>query len=142
MISGSTSGTGIFLADGFSQTRPPSFEGVLYGYWQNRMELFIGSTDPDLWNIVMDGPLKVKEAREKWTKVDKRNFQLNSKATNLMYFSLSSEEYYRVSACKAAKEIWDKLQTAHEGTSHVKISRINMFKQEFELFTKKPEESI
>ncbi|CAL1359163.1 unnamed protein product [Linum trigynum] len=106
------------------------------------MELFIGSTDPDLWNIVMDGPLEVKEARGKWTDEDKKNFQLNSKATNLMYCAVGPEEYHRVTGCKTAKEIWDKLQIAHEGTSHVKISRINSLKHDFESFIMKPEESI
>ncbi|CAL1377856.1 unnamed protein product [Linum trigynum] len=53
-----------------------------------------------------------------------------------------SEEYHRVSGCKSAKEIWDKLQVAHEGTTHVKISRINRLKQEFESFVMKPEETI
>ncbi|CAL1383598.1 unnamed protein product [Linum trigynum] len=141
MSSGSVS-TGIFMADGFSQTRRPRFEGVHYGYWKNRMELFICSTDPDLWDIVLDGPLEVKEARGKWTYTDKKNFQLNSKATNLMYCALGPEEYHRVTGCKSAKEIWDKLQISHEGTSHVKISRINSLKQEFESFIMKPDESI
>ncbi|CAL1395133.1 unnamed protein product [Linum trigynum] len=141
MSSGSTS-AGIFMADGFSQTRPPRFEGVHYGYRRNRMELFICSTDPDLWNIVLDGPLEVKETRGKWTEEDKRNFQLNSKATNLMYCTLGPEEYHRVTGCKSAKEIWEKLQIAHKGKSHVKISRINSLKQDFESFVMKPEESI
>ncbi|CAL1403344.1 unnamed protein product [Linum trigynum] len=59
-----------------------------------------------------------------------------------MYCALGPEEYHRVTGCKTAKEIWDKLQIAHEGTSHVKISRINSLKQDFESFIMKPEESI
>ncbi|CAL1382135.1 unnamed protein product [Linum trigynum] len=113
MSSSSMNGNGVFMADGFSQTRPPRFEGVHYGYWRNIMELFIGSTDSDLWNIVPDGPLKVKEARGKWIEQDKKKFQLNSKATNLMYSALGLEKYHRITRCKIAKEIWDKLQVAH-----------------------------
>ncbi|CAL1383103.1 unnamed protein product [Linum trigynum] len=133
---------GVYMEDGFSQTRPPRFEGVNYGYWRNWMELFIGSTDPDWSNIVLDGPLEVKEARGKWSEQDKKNFQLNSKATNMMYSALGPEEYHRVTGCKSAKEIWDKLRIAHEGTSHVKISKINSLKQEFESFVMKPDETI
>ncbi|CAL1379995.1 unnamed protein product [Linum trigynum] len=134
-MSSSASNGGVCMADGFSQTRPPRFEGVHYGYWRNRLELFIGSTDPDFWRIVIDGPLEVKEVRGKWSDEDKRNFQLNFQRNG-------PEEYHRVSGCKTAKEIWDKLQVAHEGTSHVKISRINLLKQDFEYFVMKPEETI
>ncbi|CAN1148009.1 hypothetical protein LINPERPRIM_LOCUS37830 [Linum perenne] len=55
----SVSPSAVFLADGFSQNRPPKFEGAHYGYWKNRMELFIQSTNPALWRIVTDGPIEV-----------------------------------------------------------------------------------
>ena len=44
----------------------------------------------------------------------------NTKAKKLLYFSLSPDEYARISECESAKEIWDALQVAHEGTSQVK----------------------
>ncbi|CAL1382363.1 unnamed protein product [Linum trigynum] len=142
MASGSGSGAVLYLADGFSQNRPPRFEGVNYGYWKNRMELFIGSTDPKIWDRFLDGPLEVKANRSKWTDEDRDKHQQNCKATNLMYCALGSEEYHKVSGCKTAKEIWDKLQVTYEGTSQVKISRINSLKTEFELFKMMEGETI
>ncbi|CAN1797690.1 hypothetical protein LINPERHAP1_LOCUS21384, partial [Linum perenne] len=49
-----------FLADGFSQNRPPRFEGMHYNYWKNRMELFVKTINPRLWRIVTKGPMEVK----------------------------------------------------------------------------------
>ncbi|CAL1360799.1 unnamed protein product [Linum trigynum] len=106
------------------------------------MELFVGSTDPKLWATVIKGPHELKTDQEKWTDEDFEKHQQNCKATNLMYCSLGPEEYHKVSGCKTAKEIWDKLQVTYEGTSQVKISRINILKTEFETFKMNDGESI
>ncbi|CAL1401334.1 unnamed protein product [Linum trigynum] len=142
MASGSKNNAPLYLADGFSQNRPPRFEGVNYGYWKNRMELFVGSTDPKLWARVIKGPYELKEDQEKWTDDDFEKFQQNCKATNLIYCALGPEEYHKVAGCKTAKEIWDKLQVTYEGTSQVKNSRINSLKQQFELFKMEEGETI
>ena len=44
------------------------------------------------------------------------------------------DEYFRVSNCKNAKEMWDTLQVTHEGITDVKSSRINNLTHEYELF--------
>ncbi|XP_070025885.1 kinetochore protein SLK19-like [Nicotiana sylvestris] len=45
-------------------------------------------------------------------------------------------------ACDIAKEIWEALQAAHEGTTQVKQSKINMLTTEYELLRIKDDESI
>ena len=42
------------------------------------------------------------------------------------------DEYFRVSNCKSAKEMWGTLQVTYEGTTDVKRSRINTFTHEYE----------
>ncbi|CAL1408362.1 unnamed protein product [Linum trigynum] len=133
MASGFGNGAVLYLVDGFLQNRPPRFEGINYGYWKNRMEIFIGSTDPKIWDRVLDGRLEVKADRSKWTDEDRDKHKQNCKAMNLMYCALGPEEYHNVSGCRTAKEIWDKLQVTYEGTSQVKISWINSSKTECEL---------
>ncbi|CAL1387968.1 unnamed protein product [Linum trigynum] len=142
MASGSVSNAPLYLADGFSQNRSPRFEGVNYGYWKNRMELFVGSTDQKLWARVIKGPHELKEDQEKWSDEDFEKFQQNCKATNLMYRALGLEEYHKVAGCKTAKKIWDKLQVTYEGTSQVKTSWINSLKHQFKLFKMEEGESI
>jgi len=41
----------------------------------------------------------------------------NAKAKKLQYFGLGPNEYIRISKCELAKDIWDALQVAHEGTN-------------------------
>ncbi|XP_070017337.1 uncharacterized protein [Nicotiana sylvestris] len=43
---------------------------------------------------------------------------------------------------ESAKEIWEALQTAHEGTTHVKQSKIDMLTTEYEFIKMKDDESI
>ena len=51
-------------------------------------------------------------------------------------------DYFRLSNCKNAKEMWDTLQVTHEGTTDVKRSRINTLTHECELFRMNPNETI
>ena len=60
--------------------------------------------------------------------------QYNLKAKNIISSALGMDEYFRVSNCKNAKEMWDALQVTHEGTTNVKRSRINTLTHEYELF--------
>ena len=52
------------------------------------------------------------------------------------------DEYFRVSNCKSAKEMWDTLRLTHEGTTDVKRSRINALTHEYELFRMNTNENI
>ena len=52
------------------------------------------------------------------------------------------DEYFRVSNCKSAKEMWDTLRLTHEGTTDVKRSRINALTHEYELFRMNANENI
>ncbi|XP_060178250.1 uncharacterized protein LOC132608205 [Lycium barbarum] len=42
------------------------------------------------------------------------------KAKKILVYGIGPDEYNHISSCESAKEIWDTLQTAHEGTSQLK----------------------
>jgi len=52
------------------------------------------------------------------------------------------EESERIYECNTAKEIWDTLKIHHEGTSHVKETRIDIGVRKFEIFEMNEEENI
>nr|XP_009606547.1 uncharacterized protein LOC104100885 [Nicotiana tomentosiformis] len=68
--------------------------------------------------------------------------QVNAKARNLLYNSISGEEYEKISSCDTTKEMWDKLEVTYEGTSKVKETHINMLVHDYEFFQLKEGESI
>ena len=130
---------------------PPSFNGEGYGYWKERMKIFIEGIDCDIWDAIENGPfipthlvnnVVVNKPRSLWTKDEKKKVQYNLKAKNIITASLSIDEFYRVSNCTTAKEMWDTLKLTHEGTTEVKRARMNTLTHEFELFRMKSGESI
>ena len=69
---------------------------------------------------------------------DKRMAQLNAKALNILYYTLDMNEFNRISTYSFVKEIWDRLEVTHEGTTQVKESKINMLVHKYELFKMEP----
>ncbi|XP_070054575.1 uncharacterized protein [Nicotiana tomentosiformis] len=58
----------------------------------------------------------------------------NFRAKKILVCGIGLDEYNRISAYQSAKEIWEALQTAYEGTTQVKQSKIDMLTTEYELF--------
>jgi len=117
------------------------------------MELFLRSQDVDMWKIITDGnhiPMttdditktKVITPEASWTKEDKEKILLNSKARLFLSCALSMEESERVDECDTAKKVWDTLKVHHEGTSHVKETRIDIGVRKFEIFEMIEDENI
>jgi len=132
------------MLEGQSITRPPYFNGQHYVWWKNRMENYIQAEDYELWMLIKNGPLIPTKVTEDGTKVhqnpeefnadDFKKMEKNAKAKKLLYFVLSLDEHTCISECESAKDIWDALQVAHEGTNQVKQSRIELLMRKFELF--------
>ncbi|XP_069146069.1 uncharacterized protein [Solanum lycopersicum] len=102
--------------EGASQTRPPLFNGKYYGWWKNR--------------------------KKKRNVEDKLAIQNNAKAKKILICGIGTDEYNRISSCQDAKAIWETLQTAHEGTTQVKKSKIDNLNRQYELFRMTEGETI
>ncbi|XP_015955691.1 uncharacterized protein LOC107480087 [Arachis duranensis] len=116
------------------------------------MRIFVQSINYNIWKIILNGPdvptkqnadgeVVAKEDSE-WTDEEKKKVELNAKTINLMYCAINFEEFRKMSRCKMAKEIWDKLRLTHEGTKQVRETRIDMLMKEYEIFSMKEDESI
>ena len=55
-----------------------------------------------------------EKPREQWSEEDRRIVQYNLKAKNIITSALGIDEYFRVSNCLNAKEMWDTLQLTQE----------------------------
>jgi len=119
------------------------------------MQIFIEAIDLNIWEAIEIGPYvtsiidgststnrKIEKPRDKWSEEDRRRVQYNLKAKNIITSTLEIDEYFRISNCTSAKEMWDTLQLTHEGIIDVKRSRINTLTHEYELFRKNTNENI
>ena len=99
------------------------------------MRIYVQSVDYELQRIIVSGPkiptIKVEgkdepKSESTWNEKDLKMLQSNAKAMNILYCALDPNKYNRISTCKSTKEIWDRLEVTHEGTSQVKDSKINI----------------
>ncbi|XP_070002575.1 kinetochore-associated protein DSN1-like [Nicotiana sylvestris] len=72
----------------------------------------------------------------------RKAIEKNFCAKKILVCGIGSDEYNRISACQSAKEIWEALQTAHEGITHVNHSKIDMLTIEYELFKMQDNEFV
>ncbi|CAM8910823.1 unnamed protein product [Rhodiola kirilowii] len=140
------------LREGQNITRPPLLEGNKYGYWRVRMKAFLKSQDESVWEAVEHGwthPVATDEegklsllAKDKWTEVQKKAEAANSKAKNAIFSGVDGKNFKMISTCEIAKTAWDILRTAHEGTTKVKISRMETVTSKFENLRMQEDETI
>jgi len=93
------------------------------------MENYIQADDYELWMIIVNGPYipmktmeggkTVAKKLEEFYSKDFKKIEKNAKAKKLLYFSLGLDEYTQISECESAKEIWNALHVAHEGTNQL-----------------------
>nr|XP_033514248.1 uncharacterized protein LOC117278931 [Nicotiana tomentosiformis] len=104
--------------------------------------------DSKLWDVICDGPfvpmktigkpaVTVPQTRKEYNDADQKAIEKNFRAKKILVCGIGPDEYNRISACQSAKEIWEALQTAHEGTTQVKQLKIDMITTEYELFMMK-----
>ncbi|MQM13440.1 hypothetical protein Taro_046361, partial [Colocasia esculenta] len=85
---------------------------------------------------------QVTNSKDEWTDEDKEKLSQHSKAKSILCCSLSKKEFNRISACKSAKEMWDKLRLTHEGIDKVKETRIDILVAQYERIQMQSGESI
>jgi len=139
------------FAEGASIHMPPMFSRVNYQFWKVRMKIFIESIDRGIWNVIVNGPyipvsvvngVSAAKPFNEMTEVENKRVQYDCVAKNILTSALNLDEFFRVSQCSSAKEMWHILEVTQEGTTDVKRARKHMLIQEYELFRMQQGESI
>ncbi|WVZ24060.1 hypothetical protein V8G54_002604 [Vigna mungo] len=110
------------FAEGASISRPPLFTGENYAFWK--------SIDCEIWDVIASvSPIPTNNLQEpkpcvQWTAEEKKRFQNDVKARNIISSALTVDEFYRISICKSAQEMWEVLRVTHEGTDDKRFTNI------------------
>ena len=108
------------------------FNGMNYAFWKIRMKIFMKSIDALIWEAGVHGPYvpmqvvkdeEVVKPRSEWNETERKKAQYDVVAKNIITSSLTMDEFFRISQCSSAKEMWEVLEVTHEGTEDVKRSR-------------------
>lgn len=140
--------------EGGPVNRPPILDGTNYEYWKARMVAFLKSLDSRTWKAVIKGwehpkmldtegkPTNELKPEEDWTKEEDELALGNSKALNALFNGVDKNIFRLINTCTVAKDAWEILKTTHEGTSKVKMSRLQLLATKFENLKMKEEECI
>jgi len=88
------------------------------------MRIFIESIDRGVWDAIVNGPYVPKLLIDNvyvdnpwcdWTSEESKKAQCDSVTKNIITSSLNLDEFFKVSQCTSAKEMWDILEVTHEG---------------------------
>ncbi|KAL5578318.1 hypothetical protein UlMin_020017 [Ulmus minor] len=105
------------------------------------MHCFLCSLDDEVWYSILEGykipaeeteGVSIQKQCRKWSIKEKRDSNMNSKALNAIFCRVDDLNFRYIQNCKIAKEAWDKLEVAHEGTEGVKRSKLQMLTSQFE----------
>ncbi|CAM8913675.1 unnamed protein product [Rhodiola kirilowii] len=140
------------LKEGQSTTRPPLLEGSNYASWKPKMKYFLKSLDERAWKAVLIGWTEptmenltgevVPKPEALWTEADDRASVGNSKAMNAIFSGVDENVMKLIINCEEAKEAWDILQMAYEGTDKVHNSRMQIVTTKFKEMKMKDSETI
>ncbi|GAU10419.1 hypothetical protein TSUD_419150, partial [Trifolium subterraneum] len=135
-------------------TRLPLLDDSNYDIWKARMIAFLKSMDSRTWKVVLKGweHPKVKDANgadtdelkpeEDWTAAEDSLALGNSKALNALFNGVDKNMFRLIKKCEVAKDAWEILKTTQEGTTKVKISRLQNLTRKFENLSMKEDESV
>jgi hypothetical protein len=102
--------------------KAPRFNGMDYTKWRYSMKMHLISLNPSVWTIVRTCVEFLDEDEEP----DFERLQQihhSAQATFVVLSSLEKDEFDRVNGLEKAKDIWDTLLIAHEGTKPVKKAK-------------------
>jgi len=134
--------------------RPPPLDGSNYDYLKSRMSAFLKSIDNKTWKAVRRGwehPVALYEdgnrtdvlkPEEEWTAAEDELALGNSKALNSLFNGVDKNMFRLIKQCTVAKNAWEILKTAHEGTTKVKSAKIQLLTTKFENLKMLEDESI
>ncbi|KAA0065827.1 gag-pol polyprotein [Cucumis melo var. makuwa] len=91
--------------------------------------------------ITVDGVLILKPEVD-WTDAEEEASVGNARALNAIFNGADLNVFKLINSCSTAKEAWRIMEVAYEGTSKVKISRLQLITSKFEALKMFEDESV
>ncbi|KAA0032035.1 gag-pol polyprotein [Cucumis melo var. makuwa] len=115
------------------------------------MIFFIKTLDEKAWRALVasyDPPMitvngvSVLKPEVDWTDAEEQAYVGNARALNTIFNGVHLNVFKLINSCSTTKEAWKTLEVAYEGTSKVKISRLQLITSKFEAIRTTEDESV
>ncbi|KAA0066414.1 gag-pol polyprotein [Cucumis melo var. makuwa] len=139
------------IREGPSASRPPVLYEKKYSYWKPHMIFFIKTLDGRAWRALVAGydppmstvdEVPVPKSEVEWNDVEEQALVGNARALNAIFNGVDLNVFKLINSCTIAKEAWRVLEVAYEGTSKVKISRLQLITSKFEALKMSDDEFV
>jgi hypothetical protein len=114
-------------------SKAPYFDGTCYNQWKHCMKNYLYSISPEIWQVVCDG-VEFLDEDEQPTADQLQKIHRNTQAISILTSSIGKEEFNRVDGLDVAKDMWNTLRMAHEGSRLVRKANVEMLEGQLNHF--------
>jgi hypothetical protein len=100
------------------------------------MKNYLYSILPEVWQVVCDG-VEFPDEDEQPTVDQLQKIHCNAQAISILTSSIDKEEFNRVDGLDVAKDVWNTLWIAHEGSRPIRKAKVKMLEGQLNRFIKK-----
>jgi hypothetical protein len=79
------------------------------------MKIYLYSISPEVWQVVYNG-VEFSDSEEQPTADQLQKIHRNAQAISILTSSIDKEEFNRVDGLDVAKDVWNTLRMAQEGS--------------------------
>jgi hypothetical protein len=104
-----------------------------YNQWKHCMKNYLYSVSSEVWQVVCDGVDFLDEA-EQPTLDQLQKIHRNAQAISILTSLIDKQEFNHVDGLDVAKDVWNTLRMAHEGSWPVRKANIEMLEGQHNRF--------
>jgi hypothetical protein len=113
--------------------KAPYFDGTCYNQWKHCIKNYLYSISPEVWQVVCDG-VEFSNEDEQPTVDQLQKIHRNTKAISIRTSSIDKEEFNRFDGLDVAKDVWNTLRMAHEGSRPMRKAKVEMLEGKLNRF--------
>lgn len=106
------------------------------------MMIFLNTYHSRVWSAIVDSYTQPDKPISEWTPTEADAHKFNFMALNVIASVLAPYEFRMIAHLKMVKEAWNFLSFTHEGTSTVKMSKLQMYMALLEALRMEEDEEI
>jgi hypothetical protein len=109
------------------------FDGSNYNQWKHCLKNYLYSLYPEVWQVICYG-VNFPDEDEQPTPDQLQKIHRNAQAISILTSSVDKEEFNRVDGLDLAKDVWNTLRMAHEGSKPMWMAKIEMLEGQLNRF--------
>jgi hypothetical protein len=113
--------------------KAPYFDRTSYNQWKHCIKKYLYSISPKVWQVVCDG-VDFSDDDEQLTPDQLQKIHCNAQAISILTSSIDKEEFNCVDSLDVAKDVWNTLQMAHEGSRAARKAKVKMLEGQLNYF--------